>query len=371
MEYRILGRTGARVSAVSLGTEYVQDADQARMDAVIGAALERGANYLDAWYADPTFRDRLGAALQGRRDEVLIAGHLGSTHQEGQYVRTRDADLAEQFVLDMLERLGTDHLDVLFLHNCDEEDDLDAILAPGGLADRALALQRAGRARWIGFSGHTPASSQRAVETGMVDVLMFPINLTGHAAPGKAELLAACARANVGLVAMKPFAGGMLFQPEPTLQANQYVSAREGELTRREPVAPATCLAYALAHAEVSTVVPGCATAEQVHEDLGYWEAPAALRDFSGVLESFATYEEGHCVYCNHCLPCPAEIDIAAMNRLFDRARIQGVDAALRQAYAAMAANADDCLACGDCESRCPFGVAVVERMEAARELFG
>jgi hypothetical protein len=89
------------------------------------------------------------------------------------------------------------------------------------------------------------------------------------------------------------------------------------------------------------------------------------------VLESFATYEEGHCVYCNHCLPCPAEIDIAAMNRLFDRARIQGVDAALRQAYAAMPANADDCLACGDCESRCPFGVAVVERMEAAGELFG
>lgn len=372
MEYRILGRTSARVSGISLGTEYLQDADQDRMDAVIGAALERGANYLDVWCAEPVFRDRLGSALRGHRDDVLIAGHLGSTHQDGQYVRTRDADLAEHFALDMLDRLETDYLDVLFLHNCDEPKDLDAILAPGGLADRALALQRAGRTRWIGFSGHTPATAQRAIETGIVDVLMFPINLTGHAAPGKAELLAACVRANVALVAMKPFAGGMLFQPEPTLQANIYVSGgREGELQRRGPVAAATCLAYVLAHSEVSTVVPGCATVEQVHEDLGFWEAPAELRDFSGVLTEFATYEEGRCVYCNHCLPCPAKIDIAAVNRVLDQALIGGVDDTLRQRYAALQPNAADCLACGDCETRCPFGVAVVERMETAHDLFG
>jgi len=371
VEYRTLGRTGARISAISLGTEYIQDANQERMSAVIDAALERGANYLDAWYAEPTFRDRLGVALRDRRGNILISGHLGATHQDGQYVRTRDPDLAEKFVLDYLERLQTDHVDVLFLHNCDESEDLDAILAPGGLADRALAMQRAGRTRWIGFSGHTPATAQRAVETGIVDVLMFPLNLTGHAAPGKAELLAACSRTNAGLVAMKPFAGGMLFQPEPTLQANRFVSGgREATLHRREPVAAATCLAYVLAHDEVSTVVPGCATVEEVAEDLGLWDAPAQERDFSQVLASFATYEPGHCVYCNHCLPCPAGIDIAAVNRLLDRALVHGMDDALEERYRSLQPNADDCLACGDCEERCPFGVAAVERMDRARELF-
>jgi len=79
-------------------------------------------------------------------------------------------------------------------------------------------------------------------------------------------------------------------------------------------------------------------------------------------------------MYCNHCLPCPVGIDIGETTRLLDRmeAPASGFDpSVLRASYAALSAHAGDCIACGVCESRCPFGVGVIRNMERAAVVFG
>ncbi len=370
MQTRTLGRTGIAVSAISLGTEYLIHLPQEHVDAVIHHAIERGINYFDLFWAQPDFRDTMGRAFAGYRDRVLLTAHLGATVENGQGARTRDPDLALRFFEDYLQRYDTEYVDVLFLHNCDEQADYDQIMAPGGLADLAQRLQNQGKARAIGFSGHTVSTARQAAETGLVDVLMFPINLAANAVPGKRELFQTCANRDVALVAMKPFAGGKLLQAGSRVSLMSFQSGGDDmELVKERAITPIQCLHYVLSQVGVSTIVPGCKTVAELDQALAYWEADEGAKDFTELLVAFAQYQSGECVYCNHCLPCPMSIDIGQVNRLLDRALL-GMTPALRDAYYTLSANASDCIQCGDCEERCPFDVSVVEKMEQAAALF-
>ncbi len=373
MEYRPLGRTGMKVSAVGLGTEYLIDQPREHVAAVVRDAVERGVNYLDVFWAQPAFRDNMGAALRDFRDRVHLAAHLGATITNGQGDRTRDPAVALQFFDDFLTRYHTDYVDVLHLHNIDPQEDYDRVMAPGGLLDLAQRLKREGKARAIGFSGHTVATALQAVESGAIDVIMFPVNLAGHAVPGRRELFQACADRGVGLVAMKPFAGGRLLRDEHTISLESWqVGAGDGaQIERRVRITPVQCLAYVLAQPGLSVAVPGCKDQAQVAAAQAIWSASPAERDFAPVLSDFAQYETGECVYCNHCLPCPAGLDVGQTIRLLDTAMARGrPDDALRAAYAALPAPASDCIQCGDCEARCPFGVPTVAKIDQAAALF-
>jgi len=108
-----------------------------------------------------------------------------------------------------------------------------------------------------------------------------------------------------------------------------------------------------------------------VQAALAWLTASEAEKDYSMILGKTDWKLSGSCMYCNHCLPCPAGIDIAATTRLFDSARQQGVSPALAAAYDRLPAGAAECLVCGDCEERCPFGVPVQANMEETAMLFG
>ena len=214
MQYRTLGKSGLRVSAISLGTEYLLNQPRERVVEVIRAAIDQGVNYFDLFWPQPAFRDNMGAAFKGYRERVMLAAHLGAAMKGEQYEKTRDLKACRAFFEDFLTRYSTDYVDVLFLHNIDEQADYDEVMRSGGMAEMAQCLKEEGRTRLIGFSGHTVSTALQAVESGIVDVLMFPINLAGNAIPGRKELFNACATRGVGLVAMKPFAGGKLLQKE-------------------------------------------------------------------------------------------------------------------------------------------------------------
>jgi uncharacterized protein len=370
MQTRTLGRTGIEVSAISLGTEYLIDLPQDHVDAVIHHAIERGINYFDLFWAQPGFRDIMGRAFQGHRDKVLLTAHLGATVENGQGARTRDPIVAREYIEDYLRRYNTDYVDVLFLHNSDGQEDYDAVMAPGGLLDMAQRLQQKGVARTIGFSGHTVSTARQAAESGAIDVIMFPVNLAANAVPGKREFLQACAAHDVALVAMKPYAGGKLLRPESNMSLMSFQSGGDDmELTKERAITPIQCLHYVLSQVGISTIVPGCKDIDELDQALSYWEADDEARDFSQLLAAFAQYQVGECVYCNHCLPCPSYIDIGQVNRLLDMG-MAAMTPAVQEAYAALHADADDCIQCAACEERCPFDVAVIERMEQAAELF-
>lgn len=370
MEYRTLGRTGFSVGAISLGTEYLIDLPREHVVGVVHEAIRLGVNYFDLFFANPIFRDNMGAAFAGWRHSVHLAAHLGAIETNGQYARTNDPVLAERSFHDFLARYHTDYVDVLFLHNLDLPEDYAAAMGPGGLRDVALRLRRAGKARAIGFSGHTVATSLRAIETGDVDVLMFPINLAGHAIPGREELFRACVANGVGLVAMKPFAGGRLLRPEHVLASEQLPAGEERPRPERTAATtPVQCLAYVLGQAGVATTVPGCQDVEQLVASQAYWAAAPAEKDFAPVLSGFAQYRKGECVYCNHCLPCPVHIDIGKTIYLLESAS-QSPRGYLF-ARKMPSAPASDCVECGACDTRCPFGVGPMAKVRAAAALLG
>ncbi len=371
MRYRRLGRTGLEVGEVSLGTEYLIDLPRAHVVSVIREAVARGVNYFDLFYAQPQFRDNMGEAFADVRRRVILAAHLGAAERDGQYEKTRDLETAERLFHDFLARYRTDHVDVLFLHNVDDDEDYKRVMGTGGLLEMARRFRGQGKARFIGFSGHTVATARKAVESGSIDVLMFTINMSGNAIPGKRELFKACVSRDIGLVAMKPFAGGKLLQGDGEMSLeNWLVGGGERRLEKRFPITPVQCISYALSQIGVSTVVPGCRDLEQLAASLVYETASDGQKDYSPVITGFREYVSGECVYCNHCLPCPSRINIGRVVRMLEAASRPPAAEQLA-AYRELGASAADCIRCGQCATRCPFGVDVIAKMDQAAALFG
>ena len=158
---------------------------------------------------------------------------------------------------------------------------------------------------------------------------------------------------------MKGYAGGRLFSAE--------TSPFGVALT------PVQCIHYALTRPAVASILAGYDTPEHVKEAVSYETATEEEKDYASVLAHAPRHAySGQCTYCGHCAPCPAGIDIAMVNKLSDLAAMQEeVPASLKAHYQGLAATAATCIAFGSCETRCPFGVPVVEKMRKTREMFG
>jgi predicted aldo/keto reductase-like oxidoreductase len=363
VNYRTLGRTGYEVSEVGLGTEYLIDKTPEHVASVIHMALDHGINYFDLFFAQPEFRDNMGAAFAGRRDKAILAAHLGAAHIKGQYEKIRNPKKSRVFFEDFLRRYNTDYVDLLFLHNSDGQEDYDEIMRPGGLKDVALECKESGTVRWIGFSGHTVETALQAVESGVIDALMFPISMAGNAVEGKQELLATCVARGVGVVAMKIFGGGKLLWKWASGEFNRWqLGGSERTLDNEVALTPVRGIHYALSQPGVSTAVPGCADCEELEADLAYEDASGEERDYAETLLDLRQFERGECVYCNHCLPCPAGIDIGMTIRLLETS-------GNGRAPGEVLKTAGDCIECGECEKRCPFDVAVMNKMREAASL--
>jgi predicted aldo/keto reductase-like oxidoreductase len=379
MQYRKLGKTALEVGIIGLGTEFLWHEPQEIVTAVVHEALDHDVNYFDLWMPSPEIRDYFGKAVKGKRDKAIIAGHLGSTLKDGQYFRTRDLCLNEAYFYDLLKRLQTDYVDLLMLHFIDEQEDFNQVFETGGVFELALRLQREGKARYIGMSSHKVPVSLQAVRSGKIDLLMFPINpafdsLAGdiqldaywqapsyhsqetlQMAPERKELYHMCEQNGVGIVAMKPYAGGWLFNNQEANFIN---------------LTPIQCLSYCLSQPGVITVVPGCKNISEMKMALAFLSASDPEKDFSSFKASPKWNLKGTCMYCNHCLPCLANIDIGSLTRILDTAKY-GVTDLVMAKYRALSNKAADCIKCGSCMSRCPFDVDIMANIDRATELFG
>ena len=176
--------------------------------------------------------------------------------------------------------------------------------------------------------------------------------------PTREELYETCQRMGVGITVMKAFGGGDL-------------------LTDDSPAGKALtvpqCIHYALTRPAAASVMVGAHSREQLEAALYYEDATEEERDYASVFATFPKISwEGHCMYCGHCAPCPKGIDVATVTKFLNIAKAQGiVPETVREHYAALNAKAGDCIACGACEKRCPFGVKITENMRAAKSLFG
>ena len=381
MKYRTLGKTGLKVSEIGFGGEWLERHPEDESVELMKYAHEKGINIIDCWMVDPKSRDIIGKAMKGNRESWYVQGHLGSTWQNGQYVRTRDLKYVKPAFEDLLERLQTDYIDLGMIHYVDTIEDWEYIQNSDYL-EYVKELKAAGTIRHIGMSSHNPGVAKLAVQSGLIEMILFSVNPAFDLLPSgedleellkdgyrydenlaginveRAEFYKLCEEYNVGITVMKGFAGGRLFD------------------VNRSPfgvaLTPIQCIHYALTRPGTGSVLCGYDTKEQVDEAVHYEVATEEEKDYASVLANAPLHSyKGECTYCGHCKPCAAELDIAMINKYYDLAAMQSeVPQSLRSHYMMLDHKASECIGCQECESRCPFGVPIAERMRKAAELF-
>jgi len=380
MILREIGKTGKKTSVIGLGCEYLDGKPYEQVKSTIDAALAHGVNIFDMFMPGTEVRENISKALGSRRKDVLIQGHIGSTDLGKQYDISRDLPTVQRYFEEHL-RLCDGYIDFGMLFFIDSDDDYKNVFETG-IADYALKLKEKGDIGHIGFSSHNPVTAIKAINTGLPEIMLFSINpafdiiptdesIFTHlengfnansfvgVEPKRAELYRLCEQKNIGITVMKALGSGKLISPEHTPFC--------------KPLTVAQCVHYALSRPAVASVLLGCKTPEEISDSLKYFELSDAERDYTDILSSASDGFKGSCVYCNHCLPCPAEIDIATVNKYLDIAKLDtgNIPPSIRSHYQSLEHKGGECIGCESCEKRCPFGVPVIANMAEAEKHLG
>ena len=383
MKYRKLGRTNLEVSEIGMGLEHLLPQDESIVIDTIKAAVDGGINYFDClsgkdFAANSGTNDeyaKLGKALEGIRNKVYISYLANANRSDSENFLDGIKIGFECF----LRELKTDYADVFMIAFCDKQIEFDRINGDGGLLAYAKELQEDKKVRFIGLSTHSCDIAHKTIESGEFDVIMYPVNPAFDVITNEEEYIendlgklwdaaydynsnninnieiklirkdiyTECLKNNIGLIVMKPFGGGFLF--------------REDINTGFTPL---NLISYVLTQTGVSTVIPGCTNPQQIEEILTYYNYTDSSEelDFSKAVLNSRWNIKGSCQYCNHCLPCNANINIGQVNRFIDNKSASD--------YNLLSAKASSCVKCGECEHRCPFGVKIMEKMDLAVNIF-
>lgn len=378
MQYREIGKTGCKASVIGLGGEHLDGRSYEQVTDTIGAALDCGINIIDVFMPGHEVRTNIAKALGSRRDQVMVQGHIGSTDVNQQYDICRDLPTAQRYFEDILRAFG--YIDFGMMFFIDSEEDYRGVFETG-FVQYVQRLKQQGDIRHIGFSSHNPLMATRVIETGVPEMMMFSINAAFDLIPAETDVLdqlekldakafhgvdpqraalyKLCEQRGVGITVMK------------TLGAGKLISAAHTPFAK--PMTVEQCVHYALTRPAVASVLLGCKTGDEIRAAMHYFEVDDAARDYSEVLGTLRNDFKGNCVYCGHCQPCPVGIDIAAVNKYLDIARLDegNIPPSIRSHYQALEQTGDACIGCGRCQERCPFGVPVIENMVAAHKLLG
>ena len=175
MRYRRLGKTELNVSEIGLGGEWLERQSRKDCQEIIQKCEDAGINILDCWMPEPNVRSNIGYSIRNKREQWIVQGHIGSTWQKGQYVRTRDLDQVVPAFEDLLNRFQTDYIDLGMIHYVDSEKEWKEITS-GPFLEYVFRLKETGKIRHIGLSSHNPVVAKKAALSGIIEMLLFSVN---------------------------------------------------------------------------------------------------------------------------------------------------------------------------------------------------
>lgn len=334
MEFRELGKTGLRISRLGFGGIPIQRIDAEGTKKLMHRLREAGVNYIDTARGYTVSEEYLGYALEGIREDFVIATKSMSRDKAGM---ARDIDIS-------LKNLRTDYIDLYQIHNPSVKD-LDAVLAPGGALEALLEAREQGKIRHIGLTGHSLELFQRALEMDWAETFMFPYNIVESQG---AELMHRCTEKGIGFIVMKPLAGGAI--EDATL-----------------------ALRYIVSNPDVSVVIPGMAEEKEIGQNIAAVcdNSPLTDGEQAEIQRIRDTLGTQFCRRCNYCAPCTKGINIPQvflMDGYFSR---YGLADWARTRYESMGRWASDCVQCGVCETRCPYNLPIRQMLRSAAQKFG
>jgi predicted aldo/keto reductase-like oxidoreductase len=340
-----LGKTELIVSRVGFGGIPIQRLTEAEAVSVVQRCLDLGVTLLDTANGYTTSEERIGKAIAGRRHQVIVATKTAA----------RDRATALQHLELSLKRLNTDYLDLWQLHNISTPEAYDQVLGPGGAMEAAQEALRAGKIRHIGISTHSLDMALKAVPSGRFETIQFPFNFVTDEAVE--ELLPLTRQHDVGFIAMKPMAGGMLTDARLTIK----------HLLQFDNVIPD----------------PGIQTIEEIEEIAaivnGHWELTP--QEWQEIARIRGEMETRFCRRCEYCQPCPQKVRISTAVNVQSFWRRFPPERFFAGFVADAIESARQCGDCGECEDRCPYhlpiremlaeNAAFYDRAAAAREAKG
>ncbi len=323
LEYRVLGRTGLRVTTVSLGCMVAPEE-------VIAAAVDRGVNWLDTahGYKNGRNEEEVGRVMRGRRDAAYISTKLRSSNEE-----TMQSQLDTS-----LTRLQTDYVDNLMIHDVRNRGQVFNEMNMEVLQE----AKEAGKTRFLGFSTHRNMAEtiNAAVESGFYDIILTSFNFS-IANPALLEAVARAHEAGIGIIAMKTQLGDF---PDPA-----------GGLTPHQ-----AALKWVLEDEHVTCAVPGTRDFQQLDHNLaimgqrlGYFEGQELERYVQATAEL-------RCTDCGSCEGvCPNGVDVRDVRRCAMYLEGYRDRSLARESYRQLALNAGPCMDCPECSISCAAGTSL------------
>ena len=333
MEYRILGKTGLKISRLGFGGIPIQKISQEETKVLIHYLAEQGVNYIDTARAYTVSEAYLGYALEGIRDRFILATKS--------MARTEQA--MEQDIEISLKTLKTDYIDLYQVHNPTLAE-LEQVTAPGGALDALKKAKAAGKIGHIGITLHSVDLFEKALQMDWVETIMFPYNIVETQAE---ELIAQCTEKNIGFIAMKPLAGGAI---------------DDARLAMR----------FLMNNPNVTVAIPGMATVEEAQQNIlsAADKSPLTEQEQENAEQIRRDLGTNFCRRCRYCEPCSAGISICSVLLLDGYYHRYGLKDWAIARYNAMPAKASDCIGCGVCETRCPYHLPIRDLMKKAAEFF-
>ncbi|NMB01363.1 MAG: aldo/keto reductase [Firmicutes bacterium] len=374
MQRRVIGKTNEEVSLLGFGCMRLPTLPDGEIDEeeairIIRYAIDHGVNYLDTAYG-----------YHGGKSEVLVGKAIRNGYREKVHIATKlpvwllksPAD-CERLFNEQLERLGVDYVDFYLLHSLNRD------LWHQAVENEALEFleqaQAEGRIRHVGFSFHDELPVFREImDSYPWDFCQIQFNYMDECYQAGLAGLKYAASKGLGVIIMEPLRGGRLVKNLPPEIEEVFATAP----VKRTPAEWA--FRWVADHPEVSLILSGMGTFEEVQENLAIMaEAkPHSLtkKELNIINKAKEIYEERIkvlCTDCRYCLPCPSNVAIPQVFRLYNNASMYNTFESDKAQYANLVKNEKDaglCVACGQCESVCPQNIAIIDTLELVHRTF-
>ena len=334
MEYKILGKTGLKVSALGFGGIPIQRIDEEGSRELMHQLMDAGVNYIDSARGYTVSEEYIGYGLQGIRDQFVLATKSMARDKESM---ARDVEIS-------LKNFRTDYIDLYQIHNPNEAQ-LETVCAPGGALEALLEAKAAGKIGHIGITLHSADVFRKALELDWVETVMFPYNIVETQAE---ELIKACAEKNIGFICMKPLAGGAI---------------EDAQLAMR----------FIAHNPDVTVTIPGMAEKKELDQNVASYcdKAPLTQEELEKIEKIRSELGNNFCRRCGYCAPCTVGIGIPAALVAEGYHLRYGLASYALARYEASGAAASNCVDCGLCEERCPYHLPIRQMLKRVVSTFG